>query len=108
VCDPTVTRAGKRYGLTREDEQLAWLERQGESHGFKVLRAEVGRSERITVSQGRGGNRISLRAVQFDGVLRATNAERLGKAVYAGIGHAKALGLGMLSLAPSSAVSQAA
>lgn len=101
LCNPTVTRAGKRYGLSREAEQLAWLERQGRVHGFEVVRAEVGRSERIALRQARGGNRMTLQAVQFDGILRATDVEMLGPALCNGIGHAKALGHGLLSLAPT-------
>lgn len=102
LCNPTVTRAGKRFGLMREAEQLAWLERQGRAHGFEALRVEVARSERIAFRQGRGGNRITLQIVQFEGILQATDLEKLGSAWCNGIGHAKALGLGlgMLSLAP--------
>lgn len=100
ACNPTVTRGGKRYGLQREAEQLAWLTRQGFQHGFEVFRAEVGRSERITVRQGRSSSRITLQVVQFDGIATVTDVEKLGKALCNGIGHAKALGLGMLSLAP--------
>lgn len=103
LCNPTVTRAGKRYGLTREDEQLAWLERQGHLHGFEIARVEVGRSERIAIRQGGGGNRMTLQVVQFDGILRAANVGKLGPALHNGIGHAKALGLGLLSLAPERA-----
>jgi len=103
LCNPTVTRAGKRYGLSRESEQLAWLERQGHLHGFEIVRVEVGRSERIAIRQGGGGNRMILQAVQFDGILRATDVEKLGPALHNGIGHAKALGLGLLSLAPARA-----
>lgn len=100
ACNPTVTRGGKRYGLLHEAEQLAWLERQGKQHGFHLQRAEIDRSERIMVRQGRRGNRITLHAVRFQGVLQATEIEKLGAALVNGIGHAKSLGLGMLSLAP--------
>jgi CRISPR system Cascade subunit CasE len=38
ACQPDGdSRVGKRYGLTREDDQLAWVARQGERHGFSVL-----------------------------------------------------------------------
>lgn len=100
-CNPTVTRDGKRFGLVREAEQLAWLERQGRAHGFEIHRVEVSRSERIAFRQGCGGNKITLQIVQFEGILRATDLEKLGLAWCKGIGHAKALGLGMLSLAPT-------
>lgn len=103
ACNPTVTRAGKRYGLAHEEEQMRWLMRQEEAHGFKVLRAGVGRSERVTIQQGRGGTRMTLQAVQFDGMLRAADVEKLGHALHNGIGHAKSFGLGMLSIAPAPA-----
>ncbi|NMG75349.1 type I-E CRISPR-associated protein Cas6/Cse3/CasE [Aromatoleum diolicum] len=100
VCNPTVTRAGKRYGLLHEDEQLAWLVRQGHMHGFKLLNAHVGRSERVSYRRGRAKQRITLQVVQVDGLLRADDPQRLGHALVNGIGHGKAMGLGMLSLAP--------
>lgn len=101
VCNPTVTRAGKRYGLMREEEQLGWLVLQGQQHGFTSLHTRIGRSERVSYQQGRSGRRITLQVVQFDGLLRVDNPERVGSALIKGIGHAKALGLGMLSVAPA-------
>lgn len=100
ACNPTVTRARKRCGLVREADQMKWLERQAEAHGFKVLRSGIGRSERMTIQQGRGGTRMTLQAVQFDGMLRAADVAKLGDALHNGIGHAKSFGLGMLSIAP--------
>ena len=101
AANPTVTRAGKRYGLLQEDEQQGWLARQGERCGVRVLEAVRGSSERLVVKQGRKGNRITVPAVRFDGVLEATDPDALRKALIGGIGHAKALGLGMLSIAPA-------
>lgn len=99
-CNPTVTRNGKRFGLLSEEGQLAWLVRQGNQHGFAPLHARISRNERVSHRQGRGGGRITLQVVQFDGLLRAEKPAKLEQALVSGIGHAKALGLGMLSLAP--------
>jgi CRISPR system Cascade subunit CasE len=99
LANPTVTRNGKRYGLTKEEEQFAWLSRQGEKHGFAVTAGQRLRNERIQMHQGRTGNRITVHSVLFEGLLRATDPARMRQAVSAGLGHGKALGLGMLSLA---------
>lgn len=99
LANPTVTRAGKRYGLTREEEQLTWLSRQGDKHGFAVLGCERGASERLQVRQGRTGNRITVHSALFEGVLEARAPDRLRQGVLDGFGHGKALGLGLLSLA---------
>lgn len=98
LANPTVTRNGKRYGLTDESEQLAWLHRQAERSGFVILGAERTRSERWTVRKA--GQPITVQAAGFDGVLGASDAVQLRGALLTGIGHAKALGLGLLSLAP--------
>lgn len=100
TANPTVTRAGKRYGLSQEDAQQDWLSRQGERYGFRLLEAVRGSSERLIVKQPNKGNRITVQTVRFDGVLEASDTEALGKALLGGIGHGKALGLGMLSIAP--------
>jgi len=99
LANPTVTRAGKRYGLTREEDQLAWLARQGEQHGFSLVGCVRGADERLQVRQGRSGNRITVQSTVFEGVLQAAAAETLRLAVVNGLGHGKALGLGLLSLA---------
>lgn len=100
ACNPTVTHAGKRYGLVREEDQLAWLARQGAQHGFAPVKVRIARSERASFRQGRVGHRITVQVVQFDGLLRVVDPERMRLALVQGIGHAKALGLGMLSVAP--------
>ena len=99
LANPTVTREGKRYGLTREEEQLEWLSRQGMRHGFSLLGCTRGADERLQVEQGRGGNRITLHTALFEGVLQADSPEALRQGVINGFGHGKALGLGLLSLA---------
>lgn len=99
LANPTVTRGRKRYGLMREEEQLAWISRQGGRHGFSVLDCMRGADERLQVRQGRSGNRITLHTVLFEGLLQAEAPESLRPALLSGFGHGKALGLGLLSLA---------
>lgn len=110
-ANPTVTRAGKRHGLRREDEQIAWLERQGARHGFSLLyyETEDGRkipSCRVTSAERRRfrkrqtGAYIVLWAVTYDGYLKVSNPVALRDAIAKGLGHAKGLGMGLLSIAP--------
>lgn len=100
LANPTVTRDGKRYGLHDDEARLAWLRRQGERAGFAVAAAERSASARLRAAQGGRERTITLDAVLFDGVLEVTDDTALRRAWSAGIGPGKALGLGMLSLAP--------
>lgn len=100
LANPTVTRDGKRYGLCAEEEQLAWLARQADKGGFDVCSALRTLNERRIARKG--GQRLTVQAVRFDGVLCAHDVPKLESVLTAGIGHAKALGLGLLSLAPIS------
>lgn len=99
LANPTVTREGKRWGLIQEQDQLAWLARQGERGGFQVLGCVRAADERLHVRQGKTGNRITVHTALFEGVLEAVNDEALRASLLNGFGHAKALGLGLLSLA---------
>lgn len=98
LANPTVTRDGKRYGLTDEEAQLAWLQRQLQKAGCMVQGVMRTRSERWTVRKK--GHVITVQAVGFDGVLAVDKAALLQQAISQGFGHAKSLGLGMLSVAP--------
>lgn len=101
LANPTVTRGGKRFGLHDDEPRQGWLLRQGQRHGFAVVAAERGASGRLRVSHGRRDRtHIMLDTVLFDGVLQAVDAIALRQAWCEGIGPGKALGLGMLSLAP--------
>lgn len=97
-ANPTVTRAGKRHGLWQRNEQLTWLDRQGERGGFAVESVAVTREDRLTLWKHGQPQRIALYAVRFDGILRVRDLERLGQTLAHGIGHGKAMGLGLLSL----------
>jgi len=95
-ANPTVTQQGKRYGLSSEDEQNAWLERKGAKCGFSIETALVTSTDIVHLR----GNDICLQQTCFEGVLRATDESALQDAVESGMGPGKAFGLGMLSLSP--------
>lgn len=101
-ANPTVTREGKRLGFKSPDDQLAWLRRQGERCGFSILGCELSQPDFLRVRQRKeNGNLITVQVVTYDGVLRINDPVRLRAAVETGLGHAKALGLGLLSVAPT-------
>lgn len=113
-ANPCVTRNHKRLGLLQIVDQESWLARKGELHGFRVPRLEMSSVSQspavridVLVSQAlmlrgkqRSGNGIRVFSVLFDGYLSITDPGNFALAVQSGIGHGKALGLGLLSIAP--------
>ncbi|GAA5533407.1 type I-E CRISPR-associated protein Cas6/Cse3/CasE [Deinococcus aluminii] len=89
----------RRHAVRGPHEQLDWLARQGERHGFDLLDADIPHSG--TLKTRKGGATITLHTVTFEGVLRVTDPDALAVAVRGGLGHAKALGCGLLSLLPA-------
>lgn len=98
-ANPTVTRQGKRRGLRSPADQIAWLHRQGERHGFKVLGCTLSQPGLLRARQRKGGSIITVQTVIYDGYLRVEDPALLRGAIASGLGHAKALGLGLLSVA---------
>jgi CRISPR system Cascade subunit CasE len=107
---------GKRVAVHGEERRIAWLARQGEQHGFRVVavRLERGQVPNVAIvgqvrgeywvgakrEDGGARHRIVLDTVLYEGVLEVTGAEALRQAVARGIGPGKAFGCGLLSLAP--------
>ncbi|WP_221091600.1 type I-E CRISPR-associated protein Cas6/Cse3/CasE [Deinococcus aquaedulcis] len=88
----------KREALRGAREQLAWLERQGERGGFGVPGADIVQSGNVRLYKARGGTPMTLFAVTFEGLLTVDDPLRLAQTVQGGIGKAKSLGFGLLSL----------
>ena len=99
LANPTVTREGKRHGLRKESEQYAWIERQGERHGFGVQARRV-TSQDLFSSGEIGKPSVYIHRVCFEGLLNVQNEDALKRALVDGIGPAKAFGCGLLSVAP--------
>lgn len=110
TANPTVKSQSKRefanktrIPIKREEEQLNWLLRKAEQHGFMVLRAQISGKDEITdwIKRSDNTHKLSLFTVQFDGILQVTDPIRFAAALAAGIGPAKAFGCGLLSIAPA-------
>jgi CRISPR system Cascade subunit CasE len=102
-------KKSRRVDLRREEDQREWLDRKGEQGGFEVLGVMVQGSVKETGRQNgqRNGNfagktSVTLVAVNFEGRLRITDAEKFyHHSLARGIGPGKAYGMGLLSLAPA-------
>jgi CRISPR system Cascade subunit CasE len=113
-ANPCVTRNGKRQGLLQLVEQEQWMKRKGQSHGFVLpqlrsfdlsdedeARIDVRVSqERMLSGRQNHGNSIRIFSVLYDGVMTVTDTDAFVNVLHTGIGHGKALGLGLLSVAP--------
>lgn len=88
----------KRLGLWREEEQLEWLQRQAERLGLDAVAATVTHTERLRCR--RAGSVMTVATAQFDGQALIADPDALAAGVRSGIGHARMLGLGLVSVAP--------
>jgi CRISPR system Cascade subunit CasE len=104
-ANPTVTKwdetanKRKRHGIYDVEAQLEWLSRQGERSGFGVLGAMVSQSERLRCYKRDGAAPITLTTATFDGHLRVHDPDLFTQTLETGLGHSRAMGLGLLSVA---------
>jgi CRISPR system Cascade subunit CasE len=107
VCaNPTITRfdpiaqKNKRHGLMQLEEQLDWLDGQFMRSGLEPVGFTVSSAERMVTRKRSAERPITVLAVTFDGHARVREPDAARGMLEAGIGHAKALGLGLVSIAP--------
>jgi CRISPR system Cascade subunit CasE len=111
-ANPSVTRDGKRLGLLRREDQEQWLVRKASLHGFGVsccvgvdpagVEASVDvhiSQEQMMIARKHDGSSIKLYSVLYDGILSVTDVDQFTSTLQMGIGHGKAFGLGLLSVA---------
>jgi len=89
----------KIIGFYRRDDQLAWLTRQGERHGFKLLTVDAIPAPNVFGTKKNGKAPIRIHTVLFQGVLQVQDPAALAAAVRQGIGRGRSYGCGLLSLA---------
>lgn len=90
---------GKTLGFYHRKDQLAWLERQGDRCGFRLLNADVISSPNVFGFKKKGTPPIRITTALFQGVLEVTAPELFLSTVQQGLGRGKSYGCGLLSLA---------
>jgi len=93
-----------RVGLTKPEEQLAWLERKAEQGGFRVLALESARGgyQHSRRSREIDPSRHVHMGVSYEGILSVADVDQFNRhTLPEGIGPAKAYGFGLLSVAPA-------
>lgn len=94
----------RRLGHVTVEQQRQWLLDRAARAGFRVTLTAAGEPDlvihgRQTLTFKRGNGRVTLRVATYDGHLEVTDADALRNALTRGIGHAKAYGCGLLTLA---------
>jgi CRISPR system Cascade subunit CasE len=101
---------GQRIELRREEDQLDWLRRKGEQHGFRLLAASVNPNilnaranpeGKVIGWRERSQPPMKFGSALFEGELEITNADDFKATLRNGIGSGKAYGFGLLSVAPA-------
>ena len=103
-ANPTVKRQGKRFGIVKEDEQLAWLHRKGKDGGFEPVSVVVSPERKMQdkmTDRARTPHNLTLVAVRFDGLLSVTEPVTFCQTLAQGVGSGKGFGFGLLSVAPA-------
>lgn len=94
---------GKRQGIVGEEAQLDWLRKRGRQSGFEVIDVNIAAEgfvkDKMTDTK-EAKHSITMLSVRFDGLLRVTDPNAFRRTIEQGIGSAKGLGFGLLSLAP--------
>lgn len=99
LANPTKKpRDGSRIALTEPAEQMGWLLKKGEQHGFRLCSAHIVREDVIQTARAQGSSMTHL-AVDYHGLLEVTDANLFDECLRAGIGSGKAFGFGMLCVA---------
>lgn len=88
-------RASKRPAII-DEAGCAWLAAQGAKHGFALARPPaVDGYETLEIPRP-GARKITFSVLDFDGILKVTDAARFNAALLQGFGHAKAFGCGLM------------
>lgn len=101
LANPTVKKDGKRLGILGEQEQYQWFTRKSEQCGFEPLNIMTVPVGFVKASKNKGKTPISLHAVRYEGIIRVREPETFVESLQNGIGSAKGMGFGLLSIAPA-------
>lgn len=88
----------RSLAILTQEEGSHWLSSRAEKFGFKFERDQVrvDSYQQHQFLKRKGARQVSLSTVDFNGVLTVTNSQLFLKALYNGIGPAKAFGCGLM------------
>lgn len=89
----------KIIGFFRREDQILWLTRQSERHGFQILTVDAIPTPNIFGRKKDSQSPIRIHTVLFQGVLAITESIAFARSVQQGIGRGRSYGCGLLSLA---------
>lgn len=96
-ANPSVKRQGKRLALLSQEEKMNWLERKMKQAGCELRAAAILSEERVVAYKA--GTPLTVFAVLFEGLIQVTEPAPCYAAIERGVGAAKGLGMGLLSVA---------
>lgn len=85
------------FHYMNDADRLEWLKSRAEKNGFDVVKADIRSCE--TLRFYRQNRMITLSCVTFEGILKVIDEEKFRTILEKGLGHGKAYGLGLMSLA---------
>lgn len=97
-ANPTKKTQGKRVGMYKTEEHVAWLSRKGSLGGFKLVKVDIMGSETINARVKKKSKIITLQAVQFEGILQVIDSNSFRESLENGVGSGKAFGFGLLTI----------
>ena len=95
----------QRFGHVTVAQQRAWILSRSEPNGFRIASGVDGEPDliihrRSTETFRRNGSMVTMRIATYDGRLEVTDPDMLRRTLVRGLGHGKAYGCGLLTLAP--------
>jgi CRISPR system Cascade subunit CasE len=97
----------QRFGAVTAEQQIGWLLARAERSGFAICSTTDGFRNLVlrdrltrTFRRNKDGPPVTLTMATYEGVLRVEDADQLRRVLTNGLGHGKAYGCGLMTLAP--------
>jgi CRISPR system Cascade subunit CasE len=103
TANPTIKKNGKRIPLNRNSTEIQnycaydWIRDRLKNNGAELINGNVSAYRKYKAKKD--DNMITFVSADFDGVLRVKDREKFVSALIHGIGHEKAYGCGLLTVA---------
>ncbi|MEM6253159.1 MAG: type I-E CRISPR-associated protein Cas6/Cse3/CasE [Cyanobacteria bacterium P01_D01_bin.156] len=88
----------KTVGYFKQQDQLAWLQRQSDRNGFRLHGADIIPSPNV-FGRKKGKSPIRITTALYQGILEVTDSGAFIQALCQGLGRGKSYGCGLLSVA---------